>query len=117
MNFAFVVFVVRGCHAHETHEAYEARMPTKRYMFVLNRSVADLLTASVTLVYLIISLWTPCLDDPHYGCTTSQSLLHPLPLQMIVSLDFWNVAASYSGVALLIVYAVRSPIIYKVCLL
>lgn len=68
-------------------------MPTKRFLFVLNRTVADIITALVTLFYLGISLATPCLGDPHLGCTTKDAILHPLPLQMSISLDFWNVAA------------------------
>ena len=97
MNLAFVIGVVRGCQSEE--------MPTKRFLFVLNRSTADLATAVITIVYLVISLSAPCLDDPHFGCTTKESLLHPLPLQMAISLDFWNVAASYSGVALLVIFS------------
>ncbi|CAJ0943294.1 unnamed protein product, partial [Mesorhabditis belari] len=87
-------------------------LPVKRFLFVANRSCADVVTAVVVLVYLVLSRSSVC-HDIHLGCTSDQPAANPLPLQVVITLDYWAVAGSYSGIALLTWYAVRSPLGYK----
>ncbi|CAJ0580708.1 unnamed protein product, partial [Mesorhabditis spiculigera] len=97
-NIVFLLCLLDGVHRRE--------LALKRYLFVANRSLADLVTVSVILAYLLHSQRSAC-HDVHLGCTPDQPEGNPLPLQVVITLDYWSVAFSYSGLAMMTRYATR----------
>ncbi|PAV87329.1 hypothetical protein WR25_12039 [Diploscapter pachys] len=102
-NILFVILIYFGVRKGE--------MPLKRFMLVANRSIADALTALITLIYISKEHLKVC-DDPHFGCMTENDGWSYL-VQCTFILDYWSVSVSYSGIALLTWYAVKNPLEYK----
>ncbi|CAD6190351.1 unnamed protein product [Caenorhabditis auriculariae] len=88
------------------------RLPLKRYLMVINRSVADIATTTIALTYFLKESFHNC-DDEHI-CYSNDGGVSSLILQVAFMLDYWAVALSYSGIALLTWYAVRAPLAYKI---
>uniref|UniRef100_A0A1I7X6L9 G_PROTEIN_RECEP_F1_2 domain-containing protein n=1 Tax=Heterorhabditis bacteriophora TaxID=37862 RepID=A0A1I7X6L9_HETBA len=103
-NITFLIIIYIGVHRGE--------LPLKRFLLVANRSLADLATSMVALVYLVSAAMSDC-ENEHLGCI-AQTHDYPEPLQISITLDYWAVALSYSGIAILTWYAVKSPLQYKV---
>ncbi|KAK0416345.1 hypothetical protein QR680_012430 [Steinernema hermaphroditum] len=102
-NVIFLAGIVLGVYQH--------KLPTKRFLFVANRSLIDTVVAIVSLAFLT-TVESEC---DILGCTSTYQV-PDIIMQSMMTLNYWVIAASYFGVALLTCYAVRAPLKYKIWL-
>jgi hypothetical protein len=102
-NTVFLFLLVNGCRRD--------LLPKKRYVLLANRSIVDILMSLLTLYFLVLvqsRCPTTAMDATHHhrdvACLTLQSNHYPLPtylLQAGMTFNYWMLASSYCGIALL----------------
>ncbi|CAB3402293.1 unnamed protein product [Caenorhabditis bovis] len=90
----------------------QKRLPIKRYVMTIHRCVSDVVTLLVGFAYSANEYMNNC-DNDHI-CIQSNSSWFSSLLQAIFILNYWSVALSYAGIAILTYIAVKSPLQYKV---
>ncbi|CAI5445882.1 unnamed protein product [Caenorhabditis angaria] len=104
INLNFLVAVIYGVR--------RGRLPLKRYVMTINRSLADMMTICIAGTRYITEYFTRC-NNAHYCAPIDNTWFSNL-MQTTFILNYWSVSLSYTGIAFLTYYAVRSPLQYKV---
>ncbi|CAI4232478.1 unnamed protein product [Auanema sp. JU1783] len=102
-NSFFLIDVIRAC-MFENGDI-------KRYLFGINRSVLDLLTAIMIYFYIhereTHSLSSHNILPPYY------QNIYSIPIQILMTINAWNVAFGYMSHAMVTIFAIRQPLLYK----
>ncbi|WKY02880.1 hypothetical protein Q1695_016292 [Nippostrongylus brasiliensis] len=115
INGVFILLTVTGIR--------DKVLPMKGYSLLLNRSLTDVLTALLTLIFVSLHRFDqipdPKLYPSQYENMTLDELDYLIPhgrtmFTLLLTLNFWATAGCYSVLALFMFLAVRHPIIYRV---
>ncbi|CAJ0941744.1 unnamed protein product, partial [Mesorhabditis belari] len=113
INILFVFLVIRGL--------YEKKLPFKGYSLLINRSVTDILTSFLTLIFVSLHKLVFIQGNPEYPAdernTTVYEMDYLIPhgrtmFTLLLTANFWSAAGAYAVLALFTYFAIRHPWFY-----
>jgi hypothetical protein len=99
VNFSFLFFVIKGM--------YQNSLTSKIYLFMVNKSVGDLLASIANCTVLLIEL------KHETGLVVELSEAVELSIEIIAGISYWSASLTFLALSLVKYLAIQNPLLHR----